>query len=105
MKEQSYSECFEAVKETTQAITKLMDKAVEQYTTLVDAVIARHITDEREIERILDGLLDFGADTRCIDIYRKLCRHVFYNYPQMVGEHVALWKLQFMTPNEMEEQT
>ena len=28
-------------------------------------------------------------------MYKTLCRHVYYKYPALVGEHTALFRLQF----------
>ena len=83
-----YSEALEAAKETVEALNKLTDQALAQYTALVDSAVAGHITDERELEHIMDGLLDFGDDLRFLEIYKRLCRHIFYKHPQMVGEHL-----------------
>lgn len=49
----------------------------------------------REIERIMDGLVDFGDNPRLLELYKTLCRHVYYKYPALVGEHTALFRLQF----------
>ena len=57
--------------------------------------ISGSITEEREIERIMDGLVDFGDDPRLLELYKTLCRHVYYKYPALVGEHTALFRLQF----------
>ena len=90
-----YSEALEAAKETVEALNKLTDQALAQYTALVDSAVAGHITDERELEHIMDGLLDFGDDLRFLEIYKRLCRHILYKHPQMVGEHIYLWRMQF----------
>lgn len=88
-----YSEALEAAKETVEALNKLTDQALAQYTALVDSAVAGHITDERVLEHIMDGLLDFGDDLRFLEIYKRLCRHIFYKHPQMVGEHIYLWRM------------
>lgn len=80
-----YSEALEAAKETVEALNKLTDQALAQYTALVDSAVAGHITDERELEHIMDGLLDFGDDLRFLEIYKRLCRHIFYKHPQMAA--------------------
>lgn len=49
-----YSEALEAAKETVEALNKLTDQALAQYTALVDSAVAGHITDERELEHIMD---------------------------------------------------
>ena len=65
------------------------------YSQAVASVMAGRITAENEIERIMDGLLDFGDDKQFLVLYKKLCRHVYNSYPQMVSEHIALFRMQF----------
>ena len=65
------------------------------YVQAVASVLAGRITAENEIERIMDGLLDFGDDESFLALYKKLCRHVYNFFPQMVGEHIALFRMQF----------
>lgn len=72
----------------------------DHYVGLVASVIGGHINTESEIERIMDGLIDFGDDERFLALYKKLCRHVFYTFPQMVGEHINLFRMQFEEKKE-----
>ena len=87
--------CFAAIREIVQEISRLMDNAYQQYSHLVEQVLSGRITEEREIERIMDGLVNFGDDPRLLELYKTLCRHVYYKYPALVGEHTALFRLQF----------
>ena len=87
-------------------INALLTKFEEQkkqiyvhYQSLVTAVLANQITSEREIEAIMDGLLDFCDDEKFLALYKTLCRHVYHQYPQLVGEHVNLFRLQFEENN------
>lgn len=88
---EKYESALNEIREIVESITGLTNAAYLHYSALVDAVLRDEITDAKQIERIMDGLVDFGDDNRFIDIYRKLCRHVYYNYPELVGEHVALF--------------
>ena len=88
---EKYESELNEIREIVESITGLTNAAYQHYSALVDAVLRDEITDAKQIERIMDGLVDFGDDNRFIDIYRKLCRHVYYNYPELVGEHVALF--------------
>lgn len=65
------------------------------YSQAVASVLSGKISSENEIERIMDGLLDFGDDEQFLSLYKKLCRHVYNSYPQMVSEHIALFRMQF----------
>ena len=67
---------------------------------LVEQVLKDQITDEQQLEQIMDGLCDFCDEIRFIDLYRSLCRHIYYQYPQRVGEHVALFRALFEGPDE-----
>ena len=96
---ENYESALNEIKEIVEGITSLTNAAYQHYSALVDAVLRDEITDAKQIERIMDGLVDFGDDNRFIDIYRKLCRHVYYNYPELVGEHVAL----FLTISKTED--
>lgn len=66
-----------------------------QYSHLVDAVLAGALTDEKQIEHILDGILDFGDDLRFLDLSKILCRHIYYQYPQLVGNFVHMYREMF----------
>lgn len=70
------------------------------YIQAVASVMAGKITTENEIEGIMDGLLDFGDDEKFLVLYKKLCCHVYNFYPQMVGEHIALFRMQFEEKEE-----
>lgn len=65
------------------------------YVQAVASVLSGGITAETDIEKIMDGLLDFGDDERFLALYKKLCCHVYDAYPQMVGEHIHLFRMQF----------
>ena len=87
--------CFAAIREIVQEISRLMDAAYQQYSRLVEQVLNGSITEEREIERIMDGLVDFGDDPRLLELYKTLCRHIYYKHLALVKGHIALFRLQF----------
>ena len=80
-------------------ISRIRILALKTYTRLVDKVAVGIITDEKEIERIMDGLADFGDFPECLNEYRRLCRLVYYKYPKLVGEHINLFRM-LCTPDE-----
>ena len=87
--------CFAAIGEIVQEISLLTDTAYQQYSRLVEQVLSGRITEEREIERIMDGLVDFGDDPRLLELYKTLCRHIYYKHLALVKGHIALFRLQF----------
>lgn len=101
---EKYAQTFEHIKELAVAMKGLYDQAYQVYSGLVNDVLHDRITQERDIERVMDGLLGYAEDERFIKLYKDLCRHVYYHYPKLVGEHVALFRAQFMESDEEEEQ-
>lgn len=75
----------------------LRNTAYEKYSVVTEEVASGKITDIVTIEKIMDGLCDFGDEERFINLYRKVCKHIYFNYPQIVGEHVSLFKSLWMT--------
>ena len=90
-----YEKLLETIKGTVGEIRKLNDLAYCQYSSAVDEVLAGRLTDEKQIERILDGIIDFGDDERFLKLSKKLCRHIYYKYPQIVGDFVSMFRLLF----------
>ena len=81
----------------------LYDKAFEIYSSMVDSVLNNRVSKERDIERIMDGLLDYGEDPRFVELYKKLCRHVYNGYPKLVKEHAAIFIENHAERCELEE--
>ena len=97
-----YNDALDAIKDVVEGISALRDVAYSQYSALVNQVLNDQITDERKLEQIMDGMVDSCDEERFFVLYRSLCRHIYYRYPQLVGEHVALFRAQFETTSEKE---
>lgn len=90
-----YNSMLASIRDVAEGINKLRDAAYKQYSVLIDQVLANQITEERKLEQIMDGLCDFCDEERFIELNRSLCRHIYYQYPQLVGEHVAMFRTLF----------
>jgi len=93
-----YAADLEELKKTIEALCRIRDDAFVRYSALVDAVLQDEITDKSQLEQIMDWLLDFCDEIRFLDLYKKLCRHIYYRHPQLVGEHVAMYRVLFEDP-------
>ena len=74
---ENYDLLLEEIKGTVGKISDLYDLAYTQYASIVDEVLAGRLTTEKQIEQILDGILDFGDDLRFLELSKKLCRHIY----------------------------
>ena len=90
-----YDSLLEDVAKTASQIKVLFDLAYRQYALLVDEVLSNNLTNEQQIERILDGLFDFGDDLRFLELSKKLCHYVYDHYPKLVGNDDALFRMMF----------
>ena len=84
-----------SIKYALEEVLKLQDTAFSQYTALVGQVLENQIIEERPLEQIMDPLLDFCDEDRFVALYRTLCRHIYPQHPQLVEEHISLFREQF----------
>lgn len=98
-----FDQTMKEIRDAVESISSLRNSAYSHYRDLVDLVLKDKITDERWIEEIMDGLLDFCDEQRFFELYRSLCRHIYYRYPQLVGEHVSLFRAQFESASDSED--
>lgn len=56
-------------------------------------MLVGRLTDEKKIESIQDGLIDYGDDLRFYELSKKLNRHICLRYPQLVGNFAAMYRL------------
>ena len=89
---EEYEKSFKHISEMAKAIAGLYDTAYATYKNLVNLVLQDAITDVGKIEHIMDGLLDYCADERFVEMYKKICRHIYDEHPQLVNEHVEIFR-------------
>lgn len=76
----------------------------EEYRQYTNRIINGEITDINRIEHWMDSLIDWNFDHRFVSLYKRLCRHLFPKYPELVGEHVLMF-LKLYGENYMETVT
>ena len=77
----NYQNAMDELQDIVKGIDRLRDAAYAQYSVLVEQVLEDQITEENRLEQIMDGLCDFCDESRFIELYRTLCRHIYYQYP------------------------
>ena len=65
---ENYETLIAEIDEVVKRIKGLYDLAYTQYSHAVDEVISGRLTDEKQIEHILDGIIDFGDDLRFLEL-------------------------------------
>jgi hypothetical protein len=70
----------------------LARQAHAQYIVEVDALIAVRSRDARHIERLLDGILDFGFDDAMTQLFKRLCRYYYTLDPAATADYVHSYR-------------
>jgi alkyl hydroperoxide reductase subunit AhpC len=85
--------CPPEILELAKQIQELTDTGVAIIKPEVEAVIRNRITDENEIDRLLDRLLDYaGMSENGLALFKRLCRYYFTINPQVTAEYVYLYR-------------
>ena len=86
----------DALLENVSALTGQMQGLARQahagYAAEVDAVIAARSRDARNIERLLDGILDFGFDDAMTQLFKRLCRYYYTLDPAATADYVHTYR-------------
>ena len=91
---------MEEIKRIIENIQLLRDAAYNQFLILTEDIVSDRITDIQKIEWIMDRVGDFLDEDRFIELYRKICKHISFNYPEIVGEYVDLYRVLWMTKDD-----
>lgn len=98
-----YSAMLESMLGTVESLNQLRNQAYRHYSSLISLVLRNEISSEQQLEWIMDGLLDFCDEPRFLEMYKKLCRHIYYRHPQLVRDHVTLYRTLF-EPAELDNE-
>ncbi len=87
--EEEYSKAYSDLKKLAQVISNVFDSAYAIYSPMVNSMVKSPRTPDAQVERIMDGLMDYADDPRFVELYKKLCKYVYRWYPDLVKEHVV----------------
>lgn len=72
--------------------SRLAKQAYDIYVQEINYIIDLKLTNIKDIERILDGLLGCCYDPSILKLFKKLCRYYYYIDKQAVAEYIAVYK-------------
>lgn len=88
----NYSDLLKSIKGLPQTLERLNQKAVREYTPIVNAIVQSRSQDTQHIEHTLDGLLDFCGYQPALLLYKKLCRHYFDINPASTVSYIDAYR-------------
>lgn len=77
-----------AIVERIQDISEL---SYNYYKPLVDSIIVEKAS-EKEVEHLLDYMLDVCHDDRMLNLFKKVCRRYHALYPEMIASEILAYK-------------
>lgn len=101
-KKELIQEGFADITELCKAMAGIYDLAYDQYKSLVEEACKRKMP-ENEVCHLLDYLLDFACEDRCLSLYKKVCRYYYSFYSRIITEYVELYRE--MWDSEEEDQS
>lgn len=90
--DKDYMEFLEGIKGFAQQLQALQKQALNEFMPLVENIIENRISNVKQIEGVLDRLMEVAADGEGLDLYRRLCRHLYSLNQQSALFYVQSWK-------------
>lgn len=89
---QDYAALLQSTGRLARQLQGLHETAVAQYTPAIEALLVTASSNVEDIERTLDGLLDFCGHPSALDLYRRLCRHYFAIDPVATASYINAYR-------------
>lgn len=94
-------------KELAESINKITKDAFIIYEEQVDRIYRNKVKDEKEIERVIDGLLEYCYDEKMLLLFKRICRYYYEINPAVTSEYVNiyrdLWDEEYLDKKEEEK--
>ncbi len=72
-------------------IQEASELSYNYYKPLVNKIIAEKAS-EKEVEHLLDYMLDVCHDDKMLNLFKKVCRRYYNLYPEMITSEILAYK-------------
>ncbi|GAB6011994.1 hypothetical protein [Viscerimonas tarda] len=101
--DEQHSVLSENIREIAKELQTIYSQAEIYYASAVDDVIRHQSKDTKEIEHLLNYMLDFADNEKILMLYRTLCRYYFDINPQATAEYIQSYKELYDTDEKLFE--
>jgi hypothetical protein len=101
--DEHHSALIDDIREIAQELQTIYSQAEIYYTSAVNDVIRHQSKDTKEIEHLLNYMLDFADKEKILMLYRRLCRYYFDINPQVTAEYIQSYKELYDTNEKLFE--
>jgi hypothetical protein len=88
----NYDSLLQSMSALAEGMQGLNALAVAQHTPVVETIITTRCRDVHQIERTLDGLLDFCEYEPALKLYRRLCRYYWDIDPVSTASYIEAYR-------------
>ena len=96
-------EGLEEIRQMVLQIQALQKQGFETVRPLGEQIISGEITDQREIDRIMDLLMDFSDYTPSRELFLQCCDAIRKNDPDIADEYAEIYKTICSSDEDMDE--
>ena len=70
-----------------------LEDIVELFRNLnMQILAARKNVSRKELENLLDWLVSSSISDDVMELFKKVCRHFYYQYPEVITDYVLVYK-------------
>lgn len=80
------------ISDIVEEIKQAYDYAYKNFNISTQLICSNSNASEEGIERFLDLLLGYSEDDRILELYIKVCRTFYSKYPELITEHILIYK-------------
>lgn len=78
--------------EIVRSFRNLNQQILAVYTPLVEEICSRKNVGTKKLENLLDWLESSCISDDVIELFKKVCRHFYYQYPEVITDYVLIYK-------------
>ena len=75
-----------------ESFRNLNEQALAVYTPMVEDICSRKSVSTKELEHLLDWLVSICISDDMTELFKRVCRHFYYQYPELITDYVYLYK-------------
>ena len=75
-----------------ESIKNVNKQALLVYEPIVDEICSGRIVERKELENILDGLVSVCISDEMLDLFKKVCRKFYYQYPEIITDYFMFYR-------------
>lgn len=83
---------LDGFKELAESINKITEDAFLIYEEQVDRIYRNKIKDEKEIERVIEALLDYSYNDKILLLFKRICRYYYKINPEVTYEYIMIYR-------------